>query len=211
MSAEAAAVPVAIERRVPAEDAARADFYALLARLFNAAPDDVLLAQLGLAPHLPGDGDADLACAWRGLVEASAAIDAATAGAEYETLFAGMGRSPVSIYAGAYSGAMPVDHPRVRIQADLEAMGLERPAHVTEPEDHIAGLLEVMRVLVAGGAGRAPAPVAEQRRFFENHLAPSLGKFYAALAAAKEADYYAKVAAFGAAFLALETESFSLD
>ena len=58
---------------------------------------------------------------------------------------------------------------------------------------------------------RAPAALAEQRRFFESHLEPSLGKFFAALAAAKGSDYYAKVAAFGAAFAELETESFSLD
>ena len=208
---EAVAVPVAIERRVPAEEAARADFYALLARLLSAAPDDMLLSQLALASPLPGGGHAALASAWRGLVDASAAVGGAAARSEYEALFEAMGKSPVSIYAGTYSGATAVEHPRVRIQADLEALGLERPAHVTEPEDHIAGLLDVMRVLVAGGAGRAPAPVAEQRRFFENHLEPSLGGFFAALARAKEADYYAKVAAFGAAFVALESESFSLD
>lgn len=208
---EAVAVPVAIERRVPAEEAARADFYALLARLLNAAPDDLLLAQLALAQQLPADGDAALVAAWSALVEASSGIDGAKASEEYEALFATLGKSPVSIYAGAYSGATAVEHPRVRIQADLEALGLGRPARVTEPEDHIGGLLEVMRVLVAGGAGRAPAPVAEQRRFFQNHLEPSLGAFFAALGAAKEADYYAKVAAFGAAFLAVETESFSLD
>ena len=205
------AVPVAIERRVPAEEAARADFYALLARLLNAAPDDMLLSQIALASPLPDDGDAALVPAWRGLIEASAAFGGAAAREAYQGLFEPVGKSPGSIYAGAYSGATAVEHPRVRIQRDLEALGLERPAHVTEPEDHIAGLLDVMRVLVAGGAGRAPAKLADQRRFFESHLEPSLGKFFAALAAAKGADYYAKVAAFGAAFVALETESFSLD
>jgi len=208
---EAVAVPVAIERRLAAEEAARADFYALLARLLAAAPDDMLLAQIALAADLPADGDPALVCAWRALREASGATNAKIAAEEYEALFATMGKSPVSPYAGSYSGATAVDHPRVRIQRDLEALGLERPAEVTEPEDHIAGLLEVMRVLVAGGAGRSPAPVAEQRRFFENHLAPALGAFFAALEAAKEAGYYAKVGAFGAAFTDLETESFSLD
>lgn len=205
------AVPIAIERRMAAEEAERADFYALLARLLNAPPDDMLLSQLALASPLPRDGDAALVSAWRGLVDASAAVGGEAVREEYQALFETVGKSPVSIYAGTYSGATAVEHPRVRIQRDLEALGLERPARVTEPEDHIAGLLDVMRVLIAGGAGRSPAPVAEQRRFFENHLEPSLGRFFAALGAAKEADYYAKVAAFGAAFFAVETESFSLD
>ena len=68
-----------------------------------------------------------------------------------------------------------------------------------------------MRVLVAGGAGRPGARIAEQRRFFDAHLLPGAGKFFAALGAAKDANYYRKVAAFGAAFMALESESFLLD
>jgi len=98
----------------------------------------------------------------------------------------------------------------VKIIAELAALGLARKV-ATEPEDHIGGLLEVMRVLVAGGAGRAPADVAAQRRFFETHVAPGVGKFFAALGQVAAANYYRRVAAFGAAFIALEAESFSLD
>jgi TorA maturation chaperone TorD len=99
----------------------------------------------------------------------------------------------------------------VRIQNDLAALGLARRATVTEPDDHFAALFDVMRVLVAGGAGRSPATVAEQRRFFDAHLLPAAGKFFAALAGAKDANYYRQVAQFGAAFVSLETESFLLD
>ena len=82
---------------------------------------------------------------------------------------------------------------------------------MTEPEDHFAGLFEAMRVLVAGGAGRSPAALAEQRRFFEAHVEPGGSRFCAAVCSAAESNYYRRVGAFAAAFLALESESFQLD
>jgi TorA maturation chaperone TorD len=138
-------------------------------------------------------------------------MDADAALQEYETLFVGVGAAQVSIYSGFHAGAMAIDHPRVRIQADLSALGLARREAVSEPEDHFAGLFDVMRILVAGGAGRSPAAVAEQRKFFEDHVKPGVGKFLDAVARAKDANYYRRVAALGAAFFALESESFQMD
>lgn len=211
MSAQPAAVPVAIRRALPPEDAARADFYALLARLLYNAPDMALLRDIADARLLPGEGNAVLGFAWKGLVDASSAMDADAAAEEYEALFVGMGKAAVPIYAGYYTGATAVDHPRVRIRADLAALGLAPRADSSEPEDHFAGLFEAMRVLVAGGAGRPPSGVAEQRRFFEAHLGSGVARFFAAVGAAADANYYRRVAALGAAFVALEAESFQLD
>ena len=208
---DAVASPVAIHRALPPEEAARGDLYALLARLFHAAPDGDLLHTLASAEPMPADGDAALAKAWQDLVHASAAMDAEAAADEFDALFGGVGKSQVSPYAGYYSGALAVDHPRINIQNDLAALGLGRRASVTEPEDHFAGLLDVMRVLVAGGAGRSPAALAEQRRFYAAHVEPGVGKFLLAVAAARGANYYRAVAALGAAFVSIETESFSLD
>ncbi len=205
------AAPVAIHRALPPEEAARGDFYALLARLFHDAPDAALLATIAAADPIPAEGDAALAKAWQDLVHASSAVDVDAAHEEYEGLFIGMGKSPVSLYAGFYSGAPSIDHPRVRIQKDLAALGLARPDSVTEPEDHYAGLFDVMRVLVAGGAGRSPAALAEQRRFYDAHLLPGATRFFAAVGRAPGANYYRHVAAVGAAFTTLETESFTLD
>jgi TorA maturation chaperone TorD len=75
----------------------------------------------------------------------------------------------------------------------------------------LGALFDAMRVLVAGGAGRGPAKLAEQRRFFETHVLPGASGFFAAVASARKANYYRKVAALGAAFLAIEAESFQLD
>ena len=206
-----AVAPVALQRALPVEEAARGHFYALLARLLHGAPDAALLARLAAAEPLPAEGDAALAAAWRGLVDASSVMDADAATEEYEMLFDGMGKSVVSIYAGYYGVAPAVEHARVRILAELARLGLGRPQAVTEPEDHYAGLLEVMRVLVAGGAGRSAAPIADQRRFFETFLEPGAGRFFAAVGAAPGANYYRHVAALGSAFTALESESFQLD
>lgn len=207
---EAIATPVQVQRPLPPEEAARGDFYALLARLFHGGPDAALLQSLAIAPLIPGDGDPALASAWSALVAASSVMDPEAAAEEYEALFVGVGKARVSIYAGYYSGATAVDHPRVRIVEDLAALGLARRERVTEPEDHFAGLFDAMRVLVAGGAGRSPASVAEQRRFFESHLQPGVVRFFRAVAAEPAANYYAKVAALGEAFATLEIESFQL-
>lgn len=211
MSAQATAAPVALHRALPPEEAARGDFYALLARLLGAPPDDALLHAIAHAAPLDPGGDAALATAWRGLLDASSVMDADAAGEEHEALFAGVGKSLISLYAGSYTGALAADHPRVRVRSDLAALGLAPRAEATEPEDHLGALFEAMRVLVAGGAGRPPATLAEQRRFFESHLQPGAAKFFAALAAAAPSNYYRKVAAVGAAFIALEAQSFSLD
>ena len=207
----AVAAPVAVHRALPPEEAARGDFYALLARLFHDAPDGALLASLAQAGALPPEGNAALATAWRNLVDASSAMDADAAREEFEDLFAGVGKAKVSIYSGFYTGAASIDHPRVRLQNDMAALGLGRPGYVTEPEDHFAGLFDVMRVLVAGGAGRSPATLAEQRRFYAAHVEPGAARFFKAVGSAREANYYRHIAALGAAFMALESESFQLD
>jgi TorA maturation chaperone TorD len=204
----AAVAPVVVHARLDAEDAARADFYALFARLLGDAPDAALLGTLSQAGPLAGESD--LAVAWQALVAASSVMDADAARDEYDALFGGLGRAPVSIYAGAYVGATAVDHPRVRIQRDLETLGLAHRSTV-HPEDHVGALFDAMRVLVAGGAGRGPATLEGQARFFEAHVRPGASGFFAAVAAAKKANYYRRVAALGAAFLAIETQSFQMD
>lgn len=202
---------VQVHRPLPPEDAARGDFYALLARLFFDGPDAALLAALARAEPLPAGGDAALARAWSELSQASSAMDVEAGRAEYDALFVAVGKAPVSVYAGHYVGAMAIDHPRVRLQADLAELGLARRVHATEPEDHFAGLFEVMRVLAAGGAGREPAGIDVQKRFFESYLGAGVRKFFQAVIEAGEANYYRKVAAFGLAFAAIEAESFELD
>jgi TorA maturation chaperone TorD len=206
-----ASAPVRIQRPLAAEEAARADFYALLARLLAAGPDDALLRSLAAADPLPEGANDALAQAWSALSQASSVMDSDAGAIEYDDLFVGVGKASLSVYAGFYSGAMAIDHPRVRLQAELAELGLERRAHPGEPVDHLAALFEIMRILVVGGAGRAPAPLADQKRFFQAWLEPAAPKFFQAVAGCAKANYYRKVAALGAAFMAIETESFELE
>jgi TorA maturation chaperone TorD len=210
VSTQAVAAPVKVHRPLPAEEAARANFYALVARLLAGGPDGALLENLAAAQPLDAEADVALAQAWQGLIDASQGADADAIAEEYEKLFVGIGKAPVSIYAGFHGGAPAVDHPRVRMQADLAALGLARTTAI-EPEDHYAIVFDTMRVLVAGGAGREPAPVAEQKRFFDRHVRPGALRFFGAVGAAREANYYRRVAALGAAFVALEAGSLQLD
>jgi TorA maturation chaperone TorD len=206
-----AAARVQIHRPLPAEEQARADFYALLARLFHAAPDAKLLGTIAMAGEMPADCDPDLAKAWNELVAASSVMDPEAVEEEFQVLFEGMGHSQVSIYSTYYVvGATAVDHPRVRLRADLADLQLAKRERVTEPDDHFAVLFDAMRVLVAGGAGRSAATLAEQTQFFEAHVEPGVTKFLRAVAAAASANYYRKAAALGLAFMAIESESFRL-
>jgi TorA maturation chaperone TorD len=168
------------------------------------------LRSLAAAEPIPASGDEALANAWDALLRASSAMDADAGAQEYDDLFVGVGKAAVSIYAGHYSGAMAIDHPRVRLQAELAGFGLE-PRVAGEPEDHFAALFDVMRVLVAGGAGRQPAALADQKRFFEGFLRDAAPKFFDAVAGCAKANYYRRVGALGKAFIAIETESFELD
>jgi TorA maturation chaperone TorD len=208
MSAQPAAT-VRVQLPLSAEDRGRADIYALLARLLHAAPDARLLNTLALAPPL--DGEPALSKAWADLVAASAAFDAEAALDEFEALFGGVGRARVSVFAGFYASDSLAQHPRVKLIADMAALGLSRQAGSTEPEDHFAAVLDVMRILGAGGAGRESATVAAQKAFFAGHLARSLPKFLVALEGAEGANYYRRVAAFARAFAAIEQQSFELD
>lgn len=210
METATAPAQTTLRRPLAPEETGRADFYALLARLFGAAPDARLLQTIAIAPALEGDADPDLAAAWSSLVAASAAFDEEAAAEEYEKLFVGVGPSLVSIHFGFYAGASAVDHPRVRIRSHLAELGFAPREDSAQPEDHFALLFEAMRVLTGGTPSRDPSPVAEQKRFFETNLAPGVFDFLAAAQAAAEANYYRRVAAFATAFMKIEQQSFNL-
>src|SRR4051812_8213381 len=94
--------PVQFVRTLAPEDQARANFYALLSRLFYAPPDASLLAALGSADELAAE-DERLARHWRELCSAAAQGDLEMLREEYERTFIGTGRAPITLYACAYS------------------------------------------------------------------------------------------------------------
>ncbi|MGA8049090.1 MAG: molecular chaperone TorD family protein [Burkholderiales bacterium] len=205
MSGEPA--PLQFAPTLPPEEAARADFYGLLARLFYAPPEAQLLASIAAADEIvvEQDGARAFARAWRELRTAAAA-DADAAREEYESLFVGTGKAPVSLYAGAYLIETAVHHPLVELRDYLAAHGLARRPSVHEPEDHIAALFEVMRHLVA----EQHAPIAEQDAFFMRFLWPCAIPLCESIELSVQAHLYKQIAMFARSFLEIEFEAFRI-
>src|SRR5258705_5642257 len=203
--------------RLEPEDQARADFYALLARLFRASPDAALLRAIAgappLAPSASAEGNDDmgaaLAVAWNALRSASATVDLDATRDEYQTLFVGVGRSEVSLYASHYVGPQS-GRPLAEIRATLADLGLARRTAESEFEDHLALVLETMRMLVAGDAERRPAEISDQRRFFDRHIMPWASLCCTAIEDSSVANYYRHVAQFSSCFIGIEEASFAI-
>jgi len=212
-------VAAAVNRAPSPEDQARADFYALLARLFADAPDAALLAAIAHAAPLGVEADIEpaedaaptLAAAWDALRGASAAMDPDAVIEEYNDLFVGVGKSEVNLHASHWLTGFMMEKPLVELRAALDGLGLARQAGVTMLEDHLAALCETMRILIAGQGARAPAPISAQRDFFERQIAPWAFSCCAAINDSSVANYYRAVAQFSDRYLALERDSFAID
>jgi TorA maturation chaperone TorD len=191
------------------EDRARADFYALIARLFYAGPDAALLAAIARADEIPAeDGAAPLAAAWRALGAAAAAMDAEAAREEYDSVFVGTGKAEITPYASHYLAPSMQERVLVRLRDTLTGMGLAKNPSAAEYEDHFAGLCEVMRHLIAAGSG--DAAVQDQKKFFIEYIVPCYAEISAATVASPNTNFYKHVAVFTKAFLDVEAGSFDM-
>ncbi|MGP1678508.1 MAG: TorD/DmsD family molecular chaperone [Burkholderiales bacterium] len=201
--------PLASAPPVFEEDQARADFYALIARLFYAGPDSALLAAIAGADEIAGEDDsAPLATSWRALRAAAAAMDAEAAREEYDSVFVGTGKADITPYASHYLAHSMQERVLVRLRDALNAMGLAKTASAGEYEDHFSGLCEVMRHLIATGSD--DVAVREQKKFFIEYINSWYANFYAAVMASPNTNFYKQVATFTKAFLDVEAGSFEM-
>jgi TorA maturation chaperone TorD len=184
-------------------DRGRAAAYRLLATVLRAAPEGRLLQRLAA---LSDDGT-PLGRAQATLAAAAAASDASTIEREFFALFIGVGRGELLPYASFYLTGFLHERPLARVREDLAALGLARADSAGDPEDHLAFLCEVMAGLVDGGLARDASAASH---FFARHLAPWASRFFADLAQASSARFYRAVAAFGTAFIEIESEAFAL-
>jgi TorA maturation chaperone TorD len=192
------------------EDQARADFYALLARLLLAPPDAALLAALAAAEPVRADGEYALEDAWLKLTQAASAVDAAAAADEFGTLFVSIGNPLISPNASFYLTGHLNDTPVALLRADLARLGLARARGASEFEDHLGALCETMRVLVAGMPGRTPQALSVQKAFFDAHIRPWHAACLADIAGAVVANFYRVVAGVADAFLSIEAQAFAV-
>ena len=189
---------------IPAEEAARANLYGLIARLFYAAPDAQLISELLAAPKIEGEGE--LAVAWREMVDACRTAFPAALEAEHTELFVGTGKAEVTPYLSHYVLRHTQDNPLVALRQQLAAWGIGRREGVPEYEDHVSGVCETMRFVIAVQQ-RMPE---EQQIFFERFIYRGALSFCDAVTASNKARFYVLVARFARAFLEVEKTAFEM-
>jgi TorA maturation chaperone TorD len=180
------------------EETARAEIYGLLAAFFYAPPN--------AEPPAPG---AFLEEPWRDLVALARALPDTAIRDEYNTLFGGMGKPEVYLFGSHYLSGFLNEKPLAALRGDLARLGLARNEAMSETEDHIAYLCEVMRYLIAA-EDVAVANLTSQRQFFGDHIQPWATMLCDAVAAHPKARFYAALIGFTRAFFSIESQGFDM-
>lgn len=188
-------------------ETARADLYGLLASLFYAPPSATLLSMIASASD---EGEGVLGEAWGNLLKAANAGDADALREEYEQLFIGVGKPEVMLYGSYYLSGFLMEKPLAALRADLLQLGLQRAEQVTESEDHIASLCEVMRYLIASD-DVLQAKLAAQKAFFASHMQGWILHLCDAISAHPHAKFYSSVANLSRVFFEVEMQAFDMD
>lgn len=197
---------------VDPQDISRADFYGLLGRLFYAAPDAALLRALADSGELAADAaGAALPAAWNSLRRAARDTTAEAVKIEYDETFIGVGKPEVMLYGSFYLAGFLNEKPLAELRRELAELGFARQKGANESEDHISGLVDVMRQLIVDEDSAPSERDAAQRQFFARHLEPWYDRLCKAIEMAPGTDFYKSVGGFTRAFLDLESEFFRMD
>jgi TorA maturation chaperone TorD len=180
------------------EQQCRIGAYGMLAQLLRNPPDQQTLSQVSAFAVLPSKTD-ELALAMSMLGLSATTSSGEAIDDEFHDLFIGMGRGELVPYGSWYQTGFLMERPLGQLRNDLNQLGFQRQEGVTEPEDHVAALCEVMAMLI-----QEAQPFQLQSAFFETHLASWLERFFSDLSEAKSAVFYRAVGRFGKAYIALE-------
>ena len=191
------------------EETARSELYGLLALVFYAPPTPELIANLRAAATDAPAAGAYLEEPWRLLVGAARELTDEAIRNEYNTLFGGMGKPEVYLYGSHFLSGFLNEKPLAKLRTDLAGLGLARDDAMSETEDHLAYLCEVMRYLIAGD-DVAVANLTRQREFFSRHLLPWLPQMADAVMAHPKARFYSALAAFTQTFISVEAQGFDM-
>lgn len=193
-----------------AEDLARADLYGLLATLFYRAPDSAMLHHIAANRASAEDAATALGEAWNALCDAASHTSAAEADDEYQRLFVGVGKPEIFLYGSYYQTGFLNERPLVTLRDDLARYGLERHDDVSETEDHVATLCEVMRFLIAGD-DVGISNLGEQQRFFSRHLQGWNESLCDAIAAHPQVAFYRPAGHLLRTFLSVEAVALEMN
>lgn len=202
---EAAQSPVETDT-VSAEDKARVQVYALLGALLAGPPPAELLQALRELEAPPAQAGRDMAAAWGAIKQAAVRADVGVLAEEYQDLFIGIGRGELVPYGSWYVTGFLMEKPLAELRMDLKRFGFERQEGVSEPEDHAAALCETMGLL----ASSPEISLDTQRKFFEKHVEPWMGRFFGDMTSAKSARFYRAVGLLGERFLEVEKAYLSM-
>lgn len=192
------------------EDLARADLYGLIARFFHLPPNQELLDQItATGDQHDATDEAPLAKAWMDVVEVAKNNSAKAWRDEFDLNFISVGKPNVVLNASFYLAGHLNEKPLVYLRKALEEFGLEAAEEVTETEDHISALCEVMRYLIAGDDVEI-SNLTNQRVFFNAHIRPWYDELCNAIEGIPEMHLYRPVAALTREFLAIEGQSFDM-
>ena len=191
------------------EETARAELYGLLAQLFYAPPAPELLAKLRVAATEAPAAGGFLEEPWRALVGVARELSDDAIADEYNALFGGVGKPEVYLYGSHYLSGFLNEKPLARLRTELSSLGLARDEAMSDTEDHIAYLCEVMRYLIAGD-DVAVANLARQQSFFAEHLQPWSVALVDAIVGHPKARFYAAVAELTRAFVSVEAQGFDM-
>ncbi|MCG7894888.1 MAG: molecular chaperone TorD family protein [Candidatus Thiodiazotropha taylori] len=180
------------------EQQCRVGAYGMLAQLLRNPPDQQVLSQVSAFTELTSEID-ELALSMTMLGLSAASSNCAAVDDEFHNLFIGMGRGELVPYGSWYQTGFLMERPLGRLRDDLVRLGFQRQQGVTEPEDHVAALCEVMAILI-----QESQPFQLQAEFFETHMAGWLERFFNDLSDARSAVFYKAVGRFGVAYMALE-------
>ena len=185
---------------VSEEDTQRAQYYRLLSRLLAGPPDEGVIA---LVAELEGS-DTPLGGAVSALGGAARETTADAARQEFHDLFIGVGRGELVPFGSYYLAGFLMEKPLAELRGDMAELGIERADGVSEPEDHIASVCEIMAATIEGGHG-LDVDVARQTRFFDRNVGPWAGRFFQDLERAESTAFYRAVGTLGREFLAIES------
>ena len=191
------------------EETARSELYGLLALVYYAPPAPGLIADLRVANTETPAAGAFLEAPWQALVGVAREMSDAAVQTEYNALVGGVGKPEVYLYGSHYMSGFLNEKSLARLRTELTSLGLERDEAMSETEDHMAYLCEVMRFLIAGD-DVAVANLTRQQSFFATHMQPWVLTMCDDIQKHPKARFYAAVAELTRAFMAVETQGFDM-
>lgn len=193
------------EIAIAPEDADRAILYGFLGRLLQAAPASEELVSIR---QIEAD-DTPVGKALDRVAACARETDAEALRSEYQDLFIGVGRGEFVPYGSFYLTGFLHEKPLADLRESMAGFGIERSEGVSEPEDHVAALMQMMEGLILGTFGE-PVSLADQKRFFDAHIGSWAPHFFKDLAASETSAFYAAVGELGRILIEVEGNAFDI-